>query len=38
MRVIKRKPVNKYRSANKFRKSTRKVKGANMINRGGIRL
>lgn len=40
MRPLKRKPVNKYKSASKFRSQSRKTKRANMIGpmRGGIRL
>lgn len=41
MRPLNRKPVNKYKSAKKFRHNTSKTKGANTSPkpmRGGIRL
>ena len=40
MRPLKRKPVNKYGSAKKFRKNTRRTHARNMKGpmRGGIRL
>lgn len=40
MRPLKRKPVNKYKSAGKFKKMARRTKGRNVIGpmRGGIRL
>lgn len=39
MRPLRRKPVNKRRSARKFRGQSRRTKGANMaqVMRGGIR-
>lgn len=39
MRPLKRKPVNKYRSAKKFKRHAHKTKGANVaqVMRGGIR-
>lgn len=39
MRPLKRKPVNKYRSAKKFRSQTRRTNSRNVIGpmRGGIR-
>lgn len=39
MRPLKRKPVNKYRSASKFRRMSRRTKARNVIGpmRGGIR-
>lgn len=40
MRPLKRKPVNKFKSAKKFRKQSRRTKGMNITApmRGGIRL
>lgn len=40
MRPVRRKPVSKRRSAGKFRKQSRRTKGANVAApmRGGIRL
>lgn len=40
MRPLRRKPVNKHRSARSFRKQSQRTKGANMsgpVMRGGIR-
>lgn len=39
MRPLNRRPVNKRKSAGKFRKNSRRTKGANMkaVMRGGIR-
>ena len=37
MRPLKRKPVNKAKSARKFRNNTRKTKAANAPMRGGFR-
>lgn len=40
MKPLKRKPVNKYRSASKFKRQVRRTKQANVAGpmRGGIRL